>query len=148
MMETKKYKRLPYGNSDFKNIIMEDYAYVDKTQYIEMLEQESNRNQFFIRPRKFGKSLFFTTLLYYYDLNEAENFDKLFGDLYIGKHPTPERNSYAVMMFDFSGLDTKSEERFMISFSSYVQDTVRRFCKNMYKTMITTKVWCATFMSG
>jgi hypothetical protein len=126
-METKKYKRLPYGNSDFKSIRMENYAYVDKTRYIELLEQENNKNQFFIRPRKFGKSLFFTTLSYYYDLNEAENFDRLFGDLYIGKHPTPERNSHAVMKFDFSGLDTSSEENFVASFSNKVQNTVRQF---------------------
>jgi hypothetical protein len=92
-----------------------------------MLEKESNKNQFFIRPRKFGKSLFFTTLMYYYDLNEAENFDQLFGNLYIGKHPTPERNSYAIMKLDFSGLDTSDEEGFKKSFSSNVQDAVRNF---------------------
>ncbi|GAP71396.1 AAA ATPase [Candidatus Symbiothrix dinenymphae] len=126
-MEAKKYKRLPYGNSDFKSIRTENYAYVDKTRFIEMLEEESNKNQFFIRPRKFGKSLFFMTLSYYYDLNEAENFDKLFGDLYIGKHPTPERNTYAVMRFDFSGLDTSSEKGFVDSFSSNVQSTIRNF---------------------
>jgi hypothetical protein len=126
-MEAKTYKRLPYGNSDFKRIITENYAYVDKTRYIEMLEKESNPNQFFIRPRKFGKSLFFMTLFYYYDLNEADNFDDLFGNLYIGKHPTPERNSYAVMRFDFSGLDTSSEEGFKKTFSISVQDTVRNF---------------------
>ncbi|MDR1023068.1 MAG: ATP-binding protein, partial [Prevotellaceae bacterium] len=84
-------------------------------------------NHFFIRPRKFGKSLFLTTLMYYYDLNEAENFDRLFGQLYIGKHPTPERNSYAMLQFDFSGLDTSSEKGFVESFSSAVQDTVRQF---------------------
>ncbi|MDR0713575.1 MAG: AAA family ATPase, partial [Bacteroidales bacterium] len=95
MNENKNAKRLPYGISDFKHIVTNNYAYVDKTRYIEMLENESNPSQFFIRPRKFGKSLFFTTLLYYYDINEAENFDALFGDLYIGKHPTPKRNSYA-----------------------------------------------------
>ncbi|GHT51682.1 hypothetical protein AGMMS49982_09780 [Bacteroidia bacterium] len=126
-MEAKKCKRLPYGNSDFRRIILENYAYVDKTMYIEMLENEANSNQFFIRPRKFGKSLFFMTLSYYYDLNEAENFDKLFGDLYIGKHPTPERNTYAVMRFDFSGLDTSSEKGFVDSFSSNVQSTIRNF---------------------
>ncbi|MDR2120060.1 MAG: ATP-binding protein [Tannerella sp.] len=126
-METKTFKRLPYGNSDFKDIMLSNYAYVDKTRYIEMLEAESNRNQFFIRPRKFGKSLFFTTLLYYYDLREAENFDRLFGSLYIGRHPTPERNAYAVMKFDFSGMDTSSEEDFRISFSRNVQNTVRLF---------------------
>jgi hypothetical protein len=126
-METKKYKRLPYGNSDFRSIRTENYAYVDKTRYIELLERESNKNQFFIRPRKFGKSLFFMMLSYYYDLREAENFEKLFGDLYIGKHPTPERNAYAVMKFDFSGMDTSSEENFTVSFSSNVQDTVLFF---------------------
>ena len=126
-MEPKVFKRLPYGNSDFKKIINENYAYVDKTLYIEMLERESNPNQFFIRPRKFGKRLFFTTLLYYYDLREADNFEKLFGDLYIGRHPTPKHNAYAVMKFDFSGLNTNSEEGFKHSFSSNVQNTVRDF---------------------
>jgi hypothetical protein len=92
-----------------------------------MLEKENNKNQFFIRPRKFGKSLFFTTLMYYYDLNEAENFDRLFGNLYIGKHPTPERNSYAIMKLDFSGLDTSSEEGFKKDFSSCVQSAVCNF---------------------
>ncbi|GHV67168.1 hypothetical protein FACS1894199_12090 [Bacteroidia bacterium] len=134
-MEEKKYKRLPYGNSDFRSIRKENYAYVDKTRYIEMLENESNKNQFFIRPRKFGKSLFFMTLSYYYDLREAENFDKLFGDLYIGKHPTPERNMYAVLKFDFSGLDTSSEQGFMKSFSEKVQDTVCAFI-NAYRNII------------
>jgi hypothetical protein len=126
-MDAKIYKRLPYGNSDLKSILTENYAYVDKTRYIELLEKESNKNQFFIRPRKFGKSLFFMTLVYYYDLNEAENFDQLFGNLYIGKHPTPERNSYAILKLDFSGLDTSSEEGFKKSFSSNVQDAVRNF---------------------
>ncbi|GHT78640.1 hypothetical protein FACS189464_2440 [Bacteroidia bacterium] len=134
-MDTKKFKRLPYGNSDFKRIIFENYAYVDKTQYIEMLENEPNPNQFFIRPRKFGKSLFFMTLSYYYDLNEAENFDKLFGGLYIGKHPTPERNLYAVMRFDFSGLDTSSEQGFVKSFSEKVEDTVCGFL-SAYRNII------------
>ncbi|MDR0743973.1 MAG: AAA family ATPase, partial [Tannerella sp.] len=51
MSENKNVKRLPYGNSNFENIILKNYAYVDKTRYIEMLENESNRNQLFIRPR-------------------------------------------------------------------------------------------------
>ncbi|GHT43199.1 hypothetical protein AGMMS49965_16480 [Bacteroidia bacterium] len=134
-MEAKKYKRLPYGNSDFRSIILENYAYVDKTQYIEMLEQESNKNQFFIRPRKFGKSLFFMTLWYYYDLNYADEFDSVFGNLYIGKHPTPERNSYAILQFDFSGLDTSSEEGFVKSFSEKVEMTVTHFL-NTYRHII------------
>ncbi|MDR3266423.1 MAG: AAA family ATPase, partial [Tannerella sp.] len=127
MMETKIFKRLSYGNSDFRDMILNNYAYVDKTRFIAELERESNRNHFFIRPRKFGKSLFFKMLNYYYNINYKNEFEQLFGNLYIGRHPTPERNSYVVMEFDFSGLSTGSEESFMKSFSNKVQDSVREF---------------------
>ncbi|MDR3246580.1 MAG: AAA family ATPase, partial [Prevotellaceae bacterium] len=126
-MATQKFKQLPYGNSDFGSIRTGNYAYVDKTQYIEMLEDESNKSQFFIRPRKFGKSLFFSMLSYYYDINQADKFEELFGDLYIGKHPTPEKNKYAMLEFDFSGIETSSEERFMVSFSEKIRKAVRYF---------------------
>jgi hypothetical protein len=108
---------------------------VDKTRYIEMLEREANPSQFFIRPRKFGKNLFFTTLLYYYNMNEVENFDALFGNLYIGKHPTPKRNSYAVMYFDFSGVGIGNEETFRNSFSNKVKVTVKQFLER-YKSVL------------
>jgi hypothetical protein len=68
-----------------------------------------------------------STLQYYYDLNEEENFDKIFGNLYIGKHPTPEKNDYAILKFDFSGIDTTSEKDFRISFSDKVQESVKDF---------------------
>ncbi|MDR1097800.1 MAG: ATP-binding protein [Tannerella sp.] len=126
-MEKKTLKRLPYGNSDFRDIILQNYAYVDKTRFIEQLENESNRNHFFVRPRKFGKSLFLRTLNCYYNINCKDEFESLFGNLYIGKNPTPERNGYAMLEFDFSGLDTSSEKGFAESFSSSVQDTVRQF---------------------
>jgi hypothetical protein len=117
-------KLLPYGNSNFEKIRKENYCYVDKTKYIEMLENEPNGFQFFIRPRKFGKSLFFSTLYNYYDLKKSGDFQTLFGELYIGKNPTPKHNSYLVLMFDFSGLDTTSEEIFRDSFFERVQQNV------------------------
>jgi hypothetical protein len=126
-METKISKRLPFGISDFKVLRNEDYAYVDKTKFIELLENESNPNLFFIRPRKFGKSLFISMLRYYYDINSEDEFGAIFGDLYIGQNPTPERNSYAVMVFDFSGVDTTSEEAFKASFPQCVQESVCDF---------------------
>jgi hypothetical protein len=128
-METKKRKRLPYGNSNFEKIRTENYVYVDKTQYIELLEDEDNKNLFFTRPRKFGKSLFFSMLSHYYDINQADKFEQLFGDLYIGKHPTPAHNTYLVLNFNFSGLNTSTEEHFEVSLSGKIQDIVRRFLK-------------------
>jgi hypothetical protein len=121
------FKKIPYGQSNFANIIKRNYAYVDKTRFIELLENENNTYQFFIRPRRFGKSLFLSILENYYDLNKKEGFEATFGNLYIGKHPTPEQGKYAVIKFDFSGLNTDSHESFVASFSNRVQETVSVF---------------------
>jgi hypothetical protein len=126
-MDTRKGKKLPYGNSNFESIRTEDYVYIDKTRFIECLEKEGNKNLFFTRPRKFGKSLFFSMLSNYYDINQADKFEQLFGELYIGKHPTPKRNSYMILKFNFSGLNTSDEESFNISLSGKVQDYIRDF---------------------
>jgi hypothetical protein len=128
-MATKTFKRLPNGNSNFERLIVENNAYVDKTRFIEMLENESNSYQFFIRPRKFGKSLFLSVLTNYYDIRQTTQFERLFGDLYIGQHPTPRKNSYAVIEFDFSGMDTSNPENFKKSFNGKVQLLVERFLK-------------------
>ncbi|MDR1593991.1 MAG: AAA family ATPase, partial [Prevotellaceae bacterium] len=131
-MEKKIGKRLPYGNTNFEKLRTENFVYIDKTRYIELLENENNDKLFFTRPRKFGKSLFLSTLSYYYDFNQADKFEQLFGDLYIGKHPTPRKNIYLVLNFNFSGLDTSSEADFKVSFSQKVQDVVYIFL-NRYK---------------
>ncbi|MDR2171909.1 MAG: AAA family ATPase, partial [Planctomycetaceae bacterium] len=121
-------KLLPYGNANFKSVRTEkNYVYVDKTRFIELLENESNNSKIFIRPRRFGKSLFISMLSYYYDVNYADEFERLFGDLYIGKNPTQLKNSYAVMGFNFSGIDTSSIDRFRNSFTGNIRQTVSGF---------------------
>lgn len=96
-------KLIPYGMMNFKDIRLDNYYYVDKTSYIPLIER-SNRFFFFIRPRRFGKSLTLNMLQHYYDVRTKDLFDALYGDLYIGKHPTPERNSYLVLYLNFSGI--------------------------------------------
>jgi hypothetical protein len=120
-------KRLPYGSSNFEKVRTENYVYIDKTRFIELLENENNTNLFFTRPRKFGKSLFFSMLSHYYDVKQADMFERLFGDLYIGKHPTPKHNSYMVLNLDFSGLDTSDEKSFNTSLSFKMQEYIRGF---------------------
>ena len=101
-------KRIPYGMQNFEDVIKEDCYYVDKTPFIEEIE-ESNKYFFFIRPRRFGKSITLSMLENYYDINKKVQFDTLFGKLYIGEYPTPERNSYLVIHLNFAmiaaGLD-------------------------------------------
>ena len=133
-MAEKTCKQLPCGEQNFASIRTENYAYVDKTRYIEKLEKESNKRQFFIRPRKFGKSLFISMLSYYYDMLCADRFQELFGGLYIGDNPTPLKNSYAIMEFDFSGIDTGTPENFIKSFNGKVQLLVQRFLER-YKSV-------------
>ncbi len=94
-------KLLPYGMMNFAVIRRDDYYYVDKTSFIPLIER-SDRFFFFIRPRRFGKSLTLNMLQHYYDVNAKDKFDALFGDLYIGQHPTKDRNSYLVLKLNFS----------------------------------------------
>ena len=86
-------KRIPYGMMNFAVIRRDDCYYVDKTRFIPIIE-DADKFFFFIRPRRFGKSLFGDMLRSYYDLSQKENFQQLFGDLWIGKHPTPLQGKY------------------------------------------------------
>lgn len=95
----KTYK-IPYAVMNYAQLREEGYYYVDKTRYI--AELEKYLVPVFLRPRRFGKSLFCTTLDYYYDLNEAGRFESLFGDTWIGQHPTGRQNKYMVLHLDFS----------------------------------------------
>ena len=97
----KRNLKIPYGVSDFKRLRSEGYYFVDKSAYIRTLEL-CGSFLFFVRPRRFGKSLFLSMLRCYYDLAEQENFDALFGDLDIGREPTENRNRYQVLTLDFS----------------------------------------------
>lgn len=99
-----KRKRIPYGMMNFVDVREDLCYYVDKTRFIEKIEA-ANKYFFFIRPRRFGKSLTKSMLQHYYDIRDAKNFERWYGDLYIGKHPTPERNSYLVINLNFSMID-------------------------------------------
>ena len=96
-------KRIPYGMSNFASV-RKDCYFVDKTYLIPEIER-ANKFFFFIRPRRFGKSLTLSMLKHYYDINRADQFEKLFGGLYIGENPTEERNSYLIIELDFSIID-------------------------------------------
>ena len=126
IMKHQAIKELPYGVSNFVTIVEENIYYVDKTMYIPMLENEA-RNLFFIRPRRFGKSLFLGMLHAYYDCRTKDKFEQWFGKLWIGQHPTPNQGRYQVLHLDFSqvgGRIEKLEENFdsycRVVFDSFV----------------------------
>lgn len=119
-------KLLPYGMMNFEDIRLDNYYYVDKTSFIPLIEQ-SDRFFFFIRPRRFGKSLTLNMLQHYYDVRTKDKFDSLFGDLYIGKHPTKDRNSYLVIKLNFSGI-TRELHNYRKSLDEHCRIVFDYFC--------------------
>ena len=121
--------KMPYGISNYEKIVNDGYYYVDKTMYIEKLENLPETNIMFLRPRKFGKTLFTSVLENYYDKNKKESFEKLYGNTYIGKNPTKLKNSYCILRFNFSGINTENEETTMKGFKEKVAISIEGFTK-------------------
>jgi hypothetical protein len=115
----------PQGVSSFEKLVRKPYVFVDKTPYIEKLENEDYVS--FLRPRRFGKSLFLSMLEYYYDILYKDRFEELFGKYYIGQNPTPLANSYRVLVFDFSGVSGDTFEKVRNKFNSFVKAALEKF---------------------
>ena len=120
---------MPYGISNYEKMINDGYYYVDKTKYIEKLENLPETNIMFLRPRKFGKTLFTSVLENYYDKNKADKFESLYGNTYIGKNPTKLKNTYCILRFNFSGINTENEKTTMRGFKEKVSIFIDSFAK-------------------
>ena len=120
-------KLLPYGVADFVTVIEQNLYYVDKTMFIPELEKQP-RNLFFIRPRRFGKSIFLSMLYSYYDCTQSHKFQSLFGNLWIGQHPTPLQGKYQVLFLDFSQI-TGNIDKLETKFNSYLSINLDAFIR-------------------
>ena len=118
-------KRIPYGVSDFMDIIQRNQYYVDKTIYLPMLEDEADA-LFFIRPRRFGKSLFISMMQAYYDIGMKDRFQDLFGNLWIGSHPTEYQGHFQILYLDFSKIGGDITE-LKENFNTYCNDCIDNF---------------------
>lgn len=110
-------KRIPYGVSNFVEVVEQNQYYVDKTMYLPLLEKQPS-NLFFIRPRRFGKSIFLSMLRTYYDIAQKEKFEKRFSNLWIGSRPTQLQGTFQILFLDFSrvgGLTERLPKTLMIT---------------------------------
>lgn len=123
--------KIPYGISDFSDMATGGYFFVDRTDYIEQLEKLSEKYLIFLRPRRFGKSLWISILHHYYGLEHKTDFNTLFGKYHIGRHPTSLANSYLVLRLEFSRIDTTTEEGTYQGFLSNVREGVEA-CMQAY----------------
>ena len=120
-------RQLPKGISNYEDIVRENRIYVDKTMYIEKMEDLSDKTIMFLRPRKFGKTLFTSTLECYYDKNKIDKFEELFGNTYIGKNPTKNKNQYCILRFNFSGISTETLDETKKSFKNSTIESIKIF---------------------
>ena len=136
--------------ADFATVIEQNLYYVDKTMFIPELEKQP-RNLFFIRPRRFGKSIFLSMLYSYYDCTQSHKFQSLFGNLWIGQHPTPLQGKYQVLFLDFSQI-TGNIDKLETKFNSYLsinlmllsvntQNIIRQRWKKSWRRKILRKRW-------
>ncbi|BDU51229.1 AAA family ATPase [Haliovirga abyssi] len=132
-------KKIPYGLQNLEKILDENYFYIDKTKYIENLENLDEQYIMFLRPRKFGKTLWIDTLGKYYDINYSDKFDKIFGELYIGKNPTSRKNSYYIIEFNFSGLSTENKDILKNGFKLEVYEKLKTFIEKYNLKIILDK---------
>lgn len=122
-----KVKGIPYGISDFNRMRNDNFYFVDKTMYLPLIEKMPSY-LFLIRPRRFGKSVFLSMMRTYYDILQKDNFERYFGDLWIGSHPTDQRNRYQVIYFDFSKAGcSQPGADLMTSFNNYCCLIINQF---------------------
>ena len=142
-----KPKRIPYGMMNFVDVRNDNCYYVDKTKFIEKVEN-ANKFFFFIRPRRFGKSLTLSMLRHYYDIHAADKFEPLYGDLYIGQHPTPNHNKYLVLYLNFAVINADlgnyrraMDEQCNTAFNDFCE-TYRQYLPEGTKEEMNTKTGC------
>ncbi len=128
--------KIAYGEASFDNLRSQGADYIDKTMFIPLMEPHTKF--FFIRPRRFGKSLWISVLQAYYDIAKSDKFDKLFDGLYIQKNQTEYKSSYLILKFDFSGINTENEESLKKSFSHRVENEGLRFLQT-YQNLLNVK---------
>ena len=123
------FQKLPCGEARFNTLLERNFAYVDKTMFIERLEGSSYSYPFIVRPRRFGKTLFVNTLAAYYDKNQADNFDKIFAGTYIHDHKTPLQGKYRILRFNFSGITSGKDliKNFAYALLSSFKDFVKKY---------------------
>lgn len=126
-----KKKLLPRLISQYSKFIERNYAFIDKTKFVELIEEKGLDVPLFLRPRRFGKTLLTDILSQYYDVNNKADFERLFGNTYIGHHPTPSRNTYYILRLDFSGVNSNNLEQ---NFFDRLKLSIKDFCTD-YKSL-------------
>ena len=102
-------RKIPIGVEDFKDLITDNYYYIDKTKLIEDIENDGSKVKLFCRPRRFGKTLNMSTIKYFFNIEKSEENRELFNGLYIEKSPyIEEQGKYPVIFISMKGITSST----------------------------------------
>lgn len=130
-MVSGKKSIIGYAQADFKTMITDNRLYIDRTAFLETMENHSNTNLVLVRPRRFGKSLWLSVLHYYYGLEHKDKFNTLFGHLAVGKNPTPLHNTFMILRMQFAGIDVETDAATFSGFRANVRSALA-VCMSVY----------------
>ena len=120
--KTRNRKPLPIGVSDFKEIVENNYYYIDKTKLIEDILHYRAKVNLFTRPRRFGKTLNMSMIKYFFDIENKEENRKLFEGLSISEsEQMQEQGQYPVIYISFRNMEEVSWEKCL----SQIRDLIR-----------------------
>ena len=117
----------PYGNSTFRTFNEDRAAFVDKTEFINVIDKLDTKYPVLLRPRRFGKTTFVQMLLCFYDISYKEMFDEIFKGTKIIEKNLPSHNTYHVIDFEFSNISGNTSEQLVESFSKNVLNSIKLF---------------------
>ncbi|BEO89478.1 AAA family ATPase [Fusobacterium nucleatum] len=121
-------KKLAVGVDDFKEIIKENFYYIDKTKFIEDILEDGSKVKLLNRPRRFGKTINMTTLKYFFDIKNAEENRKLFNNLYIEKSKyIEEQGKYPVIFLSLKEIKGKTWEEMLEQIKNYISSMYNNF---------------------
>ena len=125
-----QFKNIGIGNVTVADFSRMNLAFADKTPFIKDLEDRSCEAVVFLRPRRFGKTLFTRILFNYYDRSLAGKFDENFNGTWIHSHRTPRAGSYYCLNFDFSRVvpdSRESRDSFILAVAAGISYFSRRY---------------------
>ena len=117
----------PYGCANFNSFNEDKVAFVDKTNFIEVIDKLDTKYPILLRPRRFGKTTFVQMLDYFYDISKKDQYDEVFRGTKIHEMNLPSHNTYHVLNLEFSEIFGNTSDQLVEGFTSNIIDSITDF---------------------
>ena len=129
-----KLKPLPVGVEDFKDLIQNNYYYVDKTLFIKDLLDLKGKVNLFTRPRRFGKTLNVSMMQYFFEDTGDADANKVNQGLFTGLKIVEQGEDYTAEMTRYPvislSLKSSKQPNWELSYGCLVEEISKEFVRH------------------